>query len=237
MVIKIIRRRKLKKGLRFTVVFLVLIVTVLAIGSSCTSTPEIPRADLPVLNNDLAGGKYTVKSQIQGEAFSFIREYSTSYNSAAWRITDSKSLLMRAWLEGAEGATVLVEHVHIDIAIKSRYEQFDGWPQDSMDDSVHGGIQPGFLVTNQYPYENVFAIEGFSQTLIDGWAFFVGSYGYGGVSEDRLTEETLVDHGKVYGNKVQVVYDLLIKYGNEPYFHTRSIIDEFLVPTATQPIV
>ena len=36
--------------------------------------------------------------------------------------------------------------------------------------------------------------------------------------------------GGVYGNKVQVIYDLLIKYPGESLYHSRSLIDEFLIP-------
>lgn len=216
---------------------LVLAVLLAAVTVSGCLPPEVPMSDLPVLRNDLEGGKLVLRSAVPGESFTFVREYSTDYNTKEWRITDSKSLTMRAWVEGAEGKIVLVEHVHVDIALKSRYEALDGWPQDEMDDKMHVGYQPGFWITGKYPYENIFAIEGFSQTLISGWAFFVGGYGAGGISETRLTEASLVKYGKVYANKVQVVYDLLIKSIDEPYFHTRSIIDEFLVPVASLPAV
>ncbi len=201
----------------------------------CAENKELPTPNLPVLHNDLVMGQLVIKEKVPGESFIFRREYSTPYDAKNWRITDSKNLVMKAWLENAPaGITVLVEHMHCDISLKSRYESFDGWPQDSMDDSVHGGTQPGFYITENYPYENVFAIEGFSKTLLDGWMFLFSGYGAGGVNTYRLTEENLVQYGKVYGNKVQVVYDLLIKNANELYFHTRSIIDEFLVPTVIQ---
>lgn len=210
------------------------VILAVSVLTSCSESKGLPTPPLPVLNNDLANGKLVIKSVVPGEDFTFVREYSTSYNAKSWRITDSKALTMRAWVEGAK-VTVLVEHVHADISLKSKYEALDGWPQDTMDDSVHGGTQPGFFVNDKYPYENVFAIEGFSQTLISGWMFFFSGFGQGNVQQTRLTEENLVRSGKVYANKVQIVYDLLIKSDNEPYFHTRSLIDEFLVPTATQP--
>lgn len=208
--------------------FLVIFSTLFVVGCR----PELPLSDLPTLNNDLANGKLTIDKVVPGEDFSFVREYSTSYDAKSWRITDSKNLMMRAWVRGApRGMIVLVEHMHSDVSLKSRYEGLDGWPQDSMDDSVHGGDQPGFWVTESYPYENVFAIEGFSQSLIEGW----GYWGTGYIGSYRLTETNVVQYGKVYGNKIQVVYDLLIKRADEQYFHTRSVIDEFLVPTGVQP--
>lgn len=224
----------MKKVILIVALAVITISTILVGG--CYEREQAPMSNLPVLDNSLSSGKYTVEGSIPGEEFIFYREYSTAYNAKLWRITDPKSLTMKAWAQHLPaGAVVLVEHVHIDISLKSRYAALDGWPQDSMDDSVHGGLQPGFWITDIYPYENVFAIEGFSKTLIDGYGYFCGYYGYATASETRLTEDNLVKYGKVYGNKIQVVYDLLIKYPGEDYFHTRSLIDEFLVPTAVQP--
>ena len=36
--------------------------------------------------------------------------------------------------------------------------------------------------------------------------------------------------GNVYANKMQVVYDVLIKYEGEEYYHVESVLDEFLIP-------
>ena len=218
-----------------------LILAVLAIGTvvlgsiACETEPMVPVPDISVLDNGLAGNKLVIKSQIPGEAFFLVREYSTSYDAQNWRITDSKTLLMSLRTEGAKGFTVFVEHVHADVALKSTSESLDGWSQDSMDDSVHGN-QPGFWVTDTHPWEEVFAIEGFSQTLINGWSFYFGAYGSGSITQQRLTETNLVKYGGVYGNKVQIVYDLLLKPDSEPYFYTRSIQDEFLVPTSAKVI-
>jgi hypothetical protein len=201
----------------------------------------LPEKDFSVLRNDLENGELVLEHQV--EDFKFITKYFTDYDTKHWRITDSKSLNMQAWIEGyPEGLIVLVEHVHIDIAIKSKNMSFDGWKQDTMDDSVHGGLQPGFWITKDYPYENVFAIEGYTETLIHGYAFCVYGYGGGSIEEKRFTEENLVDdgteyysnNGKVYANKVQVVYDLMIKNPGEELFHTRSIIDEFLIPVSKE---
>lgn len=129
-----------------------------------------------------------------------------------------------------EGATVLIEHVHIDMSLKSTNPQLDGLSQDNMDDSYHGTSQDGFYISEKYEYQNKFAVEGFSKDLIDGWMFAVGSYGAGSISQERLTERTLVEYGDVYANKMQVVYDILVKYEGEEYYHVVSILDEFLIP-------
>ena len=153
------------------------------------------------------------------------------YNLKRWRITDSKVINMTAKLSNApEGATVLIEHVHIDMSLKSKDPQLDGLAQDSMDDSYHGMSQDGFFIDEKYEYENTFAIEGFSKELMDGWMFVAGSFGTGSVSDERLTENSLIRYGKVYANKMQVIYDVLVKYEGEEFYHVESITDEFLIP-------
>jgi len=116
------------------------------------------------------------------------------------------------------------------MSLKSTNPQLDGLSQDSMDDSYHGTSQDGFFVNDKYQYQNKFAIEGFSKDLIEGWSFACGSYGAGSISQTRLTEKNLVAHGNVYANKMQVVYDILIKYADEDYYHVVSVLDEFLIP-------
>jgi len=203
------------------------IITVASL-TGCFGEELSPVTNLPTLNNALATGKLTIESEV--EDFIFVTEYSTPYDTSLWRITDSKSLFMKAYLKSPVDATILVEHVHIDINIQSVKARLDGWPQDTMDDKLHTGSQLGFWITDEYPYENIFAIEGFSQTLIDGWGWFLGGYGHLDVDEKRLTEKNLIERGGVYGNKIQIVYDLLIKYPDDPFYHTRSVINEFLIP-------
>lgn len=166
------------------------------------------------------------------ENWKFVTNYDTGeYFLNRWRITDSKVINITAEVEGLpKGATVLIEHAHIDMSLKSTNPQLDGLSQDSMDDSYHGTSQDGFMINDKYSYQNIFAIEGFSKDLIDGWGFVTGSYGTSSLSQTRLTEENLVTRGNVYANKMQVVYDLLIKYPGEDYFHTVSVLDEFLIP-------
>lgn len=217
----------------FLMALLVAVAVALALG--CSPEPAPVEKHLDVLRNDLDGGRLQIIHDLEGEDFKFITSYDTDYDTARWRVTDSKTLHMRAWVEplvGGEDMEVLVEHVHIDLALKSKYAMLDGWSLDSMDDRLHVGSQPGFLITSKWFYENVFAIEGFSQTLIEGWGYWTDAYGYSRVGEYRLTEDNLVKKGGVYANKFQVVYDLLIRYPGEKFYHTRSVIDEFLVPVA-----
>ena len=81
------------------------------------------------------------------EGLEFITTYNTGdYDLSRWRITDSKVINMTAEVINVpEGATVLIEHVHIDMSLKSTDPQLDGLSQDNMDDSYHGISQDGFL--------------------------------------------------------------------------------------------
>jgi len=203
-------------------------LTLLFIGCELET---IQHKEFPTLNNDLESGSLELRHNVGG--FVFVTRYSTSYNIKNWHITDSKMLDMKAQTVGADAYIVMVEHVHIDTALQSIYESLNGWTTDSMDDKLAVGLQPGFLISDKYYYQNIFAIEGYSDRLISGWQFYCSGYGAGSITEHRLTEDALVEHGGVYGQKVQVVYDLLVKTYDEDYFHTYSLIDEFVIPVKT----
>lgn len=214
---------------------LVLTALVLVLGlTGCMEVETVPKENnLPVLN-PLNGN--TLQKSHEFEGIEFITTYDTGdYNLSRWRITDSKVINMTAKVANVpEGAIVLIEHVHIDMSLKSTNPQLDGLSQDYMDDSFHGTSQDGFLISNNYKYQNKFAVEGFSKDLIDGWMFVCGSYGSGSITQERLTEKNLVQYGNVYANKMQVVYDILIKYEGEDFYHVVSVLDEFLIPVEYQ---
>lgn len=208
-----------------------ILVVVLAFSlTGCMNVETVPEEkNLEVLNT-LKGSTLEKTHEIEG--LEFITTYNTGdYDLSRWRITDSKVINMTAEVINVpEGATVLIEHVHIDMSLKSTDPQLDGLSQDNMDDSYHGISQDGFFISNKYQYQNKFAVEGFSKDLIDGWTFVCGSYGSGSITEERLTEKNLVKYGNVYANKMQVVYDVLVKYADEDFYHVVSVLDEFLIP-------
>lgn len=202
----------------------------------CSENEVVPvEKDLPIIKMDsLKGNKLELLHEIEGFKFKTIYE-TGRYDFSKWRVTDSKNLKMSAVVEGVpEGTEVMIEHVHSDIYIKSISPQLDGLTQDYMDDSFHGVSQDGFPVSDKYAYENVFAIEGFSKDLMEGWSYYYGDYGYGrgtgsSISQTRLTEKNLINQG-VYANKLQVVYDIIIKHEGEDKYHVKSIVDEILIP-------
>lgn len=198
--------------------------------TGCMDVETVPEEKNLEVLNALKGSTLEKTHEIEG--IEFITTYNTGdYDLSRWRVTDSKVINMTAEVTNVpEGATVLIEHVHIDMSLKSTDPQLDGLSQDYMDDSYHGTSQDGFFISDKYQYQNKFAIEGFSKDLIDGWTFVCGSYGSGAISEERLTEKNLVQYGRVYANKMQVVYDVLVKYENEEFYHVVSVLDEFLIP-------
>ena len=209
----------------------ILVACALALGiTGCEPVEEVPEDKKLEKLENLSGNSLEKTHDIDG--MKLTTTYNTGdYNLKRWRITDSKVINMTAKLSNVpEGATVLIEHVHIDMSLKSKDPQLDGLAQDSMDDSYHGMSQDGFFINEKYEYENTFAIEGFSKELMDGWMFVAGSFGTGSVSDERLTENSLIRYGKVYANKMQVIYDVLVKYEGEEFYHVESITDEFLIP-------
>lgn len=211
--------------------FALVLMVVLAFSlTGCMDEETVPEEKNLEVLNALKGSTLEKTHEIDG--LEFITTYNTGdYDLSRWRITDSKVINMTAEVTNVlEGATVLIEHVHIDMSLKSTNPQLDGLSQDYMDDSYHGTSQDGFFISDKYQYQNKFAVEGFSKDLIDGWMFVCGSYGSGSVTQERLTEKNLVQYGKVYANKMQVVYDVLVKYADEDFYHVVSVLDEFLIP-------
>ena len=214
---------------RYLTLLIALVVLAFSL-TGCIEEETVPKEENLQVLNPLNGN--TLEKTHDVEGIEFVTTYDTGeYDLSRWRITDSKVINMSAKITNVpEGAVVLIEHVHIDMSLKSTNPQLDGLSQDSMDDSYHGTSQDGFFISQDYQYENKFAVEGFSKDLIDGWMFVCGSYGSGSISQERLTERNLVEYGNVYANKMQVVYDVLIKYQGEDFYHVVSLLDEFLIP-------
>lgn len=201
-------------------------------GSGGNDTPA-PGPTLSTLHNDLPGGELIKVHEFKDEPFSITTAYSTNYNTAAWKITDSKLLHYSVRLTtSSPDSTVFVEHVHADVSMSANQgSEFNGMQQDSIDDHLHTGDQAGVEVTAKHSYDDDFAIEGYSPTLISGWGFAVGGYGASEINDDRLTEGNLKDNG-VTGNKIVFVYKLLVKNPGDKFFHDEEFYDEFLVNTA-----
>lgn len=209
---------------------IVLIATML---SGCTlPVPETIPVDntIPTMEK-MSGSQISFEHEVEGNVIA------TSYNLGDyklenWRITDSKQIHMEVGVkEEQKGAEILVEHLHADVSIKSTDPQLNGLTQDSMDNAYHGTSQDGFLINAKYKYFNIFVVEGFSKDIIDGWMYYCGDYGSGGITSKRLTEGNLLKSG-TYGSQLSIVYNLLIKNPGDDKYHVTSIEDRIIIPTS-----
>lgn len=216
----------------FACIVAAIALILLTLLSGCTAETAPKETNMLKLN-PITGNYITQSHNFDGEAFQIITKYDIGdYDFRNWRITDSKVITLSAKAENVpSGTTIFIEHVHADVSLQSTKPQVDGLTQDSFDDSYHGNHQEGFYIDEKYGYESKFAIEGFSQDLINGWSFVTSSVGDDGISRyDKLTENNLINGGKVYANKLSVIYDVLIRNEGEEYYHTKSFVDEFLIP-------
>jgi len=186
--------------------------------------PEIQAAEIPTFHNGLR-----IRHELEGGLIVINTFYNTDYAEGQWKITDNKNVGIYLFVEKQpEGTIILVEHMHADALIYSNRSEINGIKQDTMDDKMHVGSQEGFYVAPGYPYSCIFAIEGYTQYLLNIWGFMWGQYGWMEGGEERLTEENLKNLG-TKGSEFMVVFDLLIKHEGEDFYHTVSFMDDFIV--------
>lgn len=217
---------------------ILLLVWLMLTAESCGGPSAPATRPMATINNDLEGGKVTFTHTIPGEQFQLITEFSTGDPVAYWHITEPKNITMKAWITPNAGIDmeVLVEHVHADAFIMADASGWDGIITDSMDDNIHGGMQPGFWVTSTYPYEEVFSIQGFSKQMYESWTVFLTSYmAVTDTHSYPMTERNLIREGDTRGQKFQIVWDLTIRYPGETLYHTISVVDQFAVPVDQNP--
>ena len=191
--------------------------------------------DIVIQGDDEAFNGLQQILDVPGQSFKLVSEYSCDNSSKReWRITSDKFLYLRVYTQGLpEGTEVYIDNVHIDTSIKSKYAVMDGILQDSMDDHVHSSQLIGFPISNTISYYGVNAIEGCNQEFIKGTFYGYNGYSSGDVEEKRYTENDYIKLG-VYANKIQIVYDLLIKGPNDKEFYNVSVATDFIVPITTK---
>jgi len=188
------------------------------------SAPKIQGDELPTFRGGLE-----IKHEFEGGIIKIHTFYNTDYAEGQWKITDNKNVDI--WLfvdEQPKGTTILVEHMHADCMICSNRTEINGIRQDTMDDKLHTGPQEGFYVSPIYPYNEVFAVEGYTQYLLSIWGYMWGNFGWMSGGEDRLDEENLQRLG-AKGSEFAIVFDLLIRHEGEQFYHTISFMDDFIV--------
>lgn len=209
---------------------------VLATLSGCMPVELAPVEDYNVIDpsqvgdNELLSSGLTDRLVVPGEEFKLIVNYTCDSSAKrAWRVTSDKFLYLTIYTEGLPAGTeVYIDNIHIDTSIKSRYACMDGILQDTMDDRIHNAQMVGFPISDNVYYYDVNAIEGCNQDFIRGTFYGYNGYSSSTIEERRYTEEDYRELG-VYANKVQIVYDLLIKGPNDQDFRNVSVCTDFLV--------
>ncbi len=206
-------------------------------GCSETEKAEIEEYDTVDLNNnsDELGNGLQQVLDVPGEDFKLVANYSCdSISERAWRVTSDKFLYLNVHTEGLpEDTFVYLDNVHIDTSIKSEYAAMDGILQDTMDDRIHNTQMLGFPIGNDIYYYGVDAIEGSNEQFLNLslWGFNSGGITYttGNAIQKRYTEKDYTK-AKVYANKFQIVYDLLIQGPNDLTPRNVSVNTDFIVP-------
>lgn len=211
---------------------------VMAIGfllAACAPAAAPQMKEVQMLDNGLAEGFVTFEHVLGTPDGDIVIEtqYSTEYNTAEWHVTTPKVIDIKVRVKSAPvGKTVYVENMHADIALLCEHEAMNGWKTDTMDDRLHTGVYPGFLISTSYTYNESFAAEGYSQTLIEGWGFYTSTYGTSSLSEMPLTESNLIKELHVKGQLLTFVYDILVQSEGDPGPHKHVFYDEFGVPVS-----
>lgn len=154
---------------------------------------------------------------VPGEDFKLITEYNTDLSSQrSWKITANKFLYIKVYTKGL-GSTrkVYIDNIHIDTSIISKYATADGVLQDTMDDRIHNSLMYGFPIGDDIPYYGVNSIEGTNDSFIKSTYYFTNGLGWSNSKEKRYTENDYIYGMGVTGNKINVVYDLLLQQGDE----------------------
>ena len=193
-----------------------------------------PQEEYDVVSTDNGVGNFSSglrqDLEVPGQNFKLVTEYSCDdVSKREWRITSDKFLYLQVYTEGLPSDTeVYIDNVHIDTSIKSKYAIVDGILQDTMDDHVHSSQLVGFPISDNVSYYGVNAIEGNNEQFIKGFGYGYNGYHNSFVESKRRTENDFLEMG-VYANKIQIVYDLLVKGPNDKDFSNVSVCTDFLV--------
>lgn len=154
---------------------------------------------------------------VPGEDFKLIAEYNTDLASQrSWRITSNKFLYLKVYTQGlGTERKAYLDNVHIDTSIISDYAVADGVIQDTMDDRIHNSLMYGFPIGDDTSYHGVNVIEGMNDSFVRTTYYITNGLAWSNSIEKRYTESDYVDKMKVTGNKVQIVYDVLLQDGDE----------------------
>ncbi len=159
--------------------------------------------------------------------FTFVTKYDTiDYDLNEWYIIDNKTIKMSAWTEGAPvDWDIIIEHVHVDLFITNKYENYPTLLQDTMDDKYHGYKQDGFKISDDIVYENIFGIIGATTEMHHALRY---NYDRSLMLKDLREEDFARNHYD--SNTLQVIYDVMIKKPGNDYYETIAVYDDIIIP-------
>lgn len=211
-------------------------------GCGCTIGEQelTPEEEYDVLDHtddnevSLANGLEQVLD-IPGHDFKLYATYMCDdISKREWRITSDKFLYIQVNTQGLpDDVVVYIDNIHIDTSIKSKYAVVDGVLQDSMDDHVHSSQLMGFYISDDAKYYGVNAIEGCNQEFLSMTGYSFNGYGTTNAQTKRQLESDYLEKG-VYANKIQIVYDLLIKKSTDKDYTNVSVSTDFIVPVTSK---
>lgn len=210
---------KRRSGKAIGIIWICMLVMMLLL-TGCGEKEQIPIEEEYDVLEETMGNE--IQHNFTLEGINFTATYNTGdYDLSKWRVTKNKSIHMKLTATDVpEGTEIILEHMHVDVFLHSSDPTVSSVKQDEMDDSFHGYSQDGFPITENYGYENIFSIEGYNQTSIQSWTYFISNIAITNVSYDDWTEEDLIRYHDVDGNTFQIVYDIMIKHDGEKVFHT-----------------
>ena len=189
----------------------------------------IATGTVPSIVNDLATNSAHHTLKVDGEQFSLNADYWTEYDAAAWQTLQPKKVNLSVHLVPAASTAgdppeVLIGSFSGITTLLAAMPGLDGSPI-AVSNQEPNAI-PGYLITENFPYDNALAIEGFSDALSARWAMVAG--------EQPLTEPGLVAAG-VYGNRITFSYRLLVKNTGDAGYHQRILQDTLTMTVVASP--
>lgn len=207
--------------------------------TGCQVTSEVVDVDTKTvtIESDYETGQTQIIDivPVPGETFSIKCTYDTGdYALEDWRVTANKTINMTVNTIGLpDDYTVHMEHMHADIVLKATEPQLDGITQDSMDDSDHRIPSKGFPINDKIAYNNIFAIEGYTNFFYQMWGYACGNYGSVSSSYQKMTEGNIRNAG-TYAEKLIVIYDLVITTPECEDGYVVSVKSEVLIPLVSE---
>ncbi|MET0864560.1 MAG: hypothetical protein ABWZ98_09530 [Nakamurella sp.] len=201
-----------------------------AATTTTTTTPTlIATGDVPTVANDLATNSAHHTLPVDGEQFSLNVDYWTDYDAAAWQTLQPKKVNLSVHLAptattAGDAPEVLIGSFTAVTTLLAAMPGLDGLPI-AMSNQDPTAI-PGYLINVNYPYDNVLAIQGFSDELATRWQTVAG--------DQPLTQPGLVAAG-VYGNRITFSYRVLVKNTGDAGYHQRILQDTLTMAEAASP--